>query len=303
MSTVRAFMFHDVRDLNETKFPTRYNLKSFLSKKEFNHQINYINKKYKIISSLDLPHINLDKGDVDYAVLTFDDGLVDHFYVHQQLKKLNVSGTFLIPTAPVVEQKMIHSHTIQFILAARDEKLLTKEILSSFEDASDLWMKYSRTNWIDNWWSKEMIFVTNFLRRHKSKTFDNYQYTEHLFQKYVSKDIHAFASDFYLNPNQIEEMSYNNMVIGGHGNSSDNLLLVEDIETDIDKSHWFVGHFSDDFIFSYPNGGFSEEIKNTLKKYKCSLSYTVVPQTLTSLDTIDPLEFPRYDSPQRIPLK
>jgi len=303
MSTIRAFMFHDVRDLNETKFPARYNLKSFLDKKEFNHQINYINKKYKIISSLDVPNINLQDGNVDYAVLTFDDGLVDHFYVYQELKKLNVSGTFLIPTAPVVEQKMIHSHTIQFILAARDEKLLTKEILSSFEDASDLWMKYSHTNWIDNWWSKEMIFVTNFLRRHKSKTFDNYQYAEHLFQKYVSKDIHSFANDFYLNPNQIEEMSYNNMVIGGHGNSSDNLLLVEDIEADIDKSHWFVGHFSDDFVFSYPNGGFSEEIKNTLKKYKCSLSYTVVPQTLTSLDTIDPLEFPRYDSPQRIPLK
>ena len=44
---------------------------------------------------------------INYAVLTFDDGLVDHFYVHQQLKKLNISGTFLIPTAPVVEQKMM----------------------------------------------------------------------------------------------------------------------------------------------------------------------------------------------------
>jgi peptidoglycan/xylan/chitin deacetylase (PgdA/CDA1 family) len=42
---------------------------------------------------------------LDYAVLTFDDGLVDHFYVYQELKKLNVSGTFLVPTAPDTRTK------------------------------------------------------------------------------------------------------------------------------------------------------------------------------------------------------
>ena len=104
MSTIRAFMFHDVRDLTQTKFPGRYNLKSFLDKNQFQNQVNFINKKYKIISSLDVPNINLEEGNVDYAVLTFDDGLVDHFYVYNELKKLNVSGTFLVPTAPVIEQ-------------------------------------------------------------------------------------------------------------------------------------------------------------------------------------------------------
>ena len=46
MSTIRAFMFHDVRDLTETKFPTRYNLKSFLDKTQFLHQLDFINNKY-----------------------------------------------------------------------------------------------------------------------------------------------------------------------------------------------------------------------------------------------------------------
>ena len=98
-------------------------------------------------------------------------------------------------------------------------------------------------------------------------------------------------------------MSYYNMVIGGHGNSSDNLLLLDDVESDINRSHWFTQHFSDDFVFSYPNGGFNGEVKDIMKKYKCKLSYTIVPQTITSLDTVDYLEFPRYDSPQKIPLK
>ena len=303
MSTIRAFMFHDVRDLSQTEYPTRYNLKSFLNKKEFIHQLNFINNKYKIISSLDVPNINLQDGNVDYAVLTFDDGLVDHFYVYQELKKLNVSGTFLVPTAPVVEQKMIHSHKIQFILASEDEKILSREILSSFDNAYDLWEKYSHTKWVDNWWSDEMIFITNFLRKHKDENFDNYTYTDYLFKKYVSNDMYSFAGDFYLNLDQLEEMANNNMVIGGHGNSSDNLLLIDDVVHDIHKSHWFVQHFSDDFVFSYPNGGFNEKIKEVMKKYNCKISYTVEPKTLTDLDYIDYLEFPRYDSPQKIPLK
>ena len=36
---------------------------------------------------------------------------------------------------------MIHSHKIQFILAAQDEKILTKEILTDFGGTDDLWTK------------------------------------------------------------------------------------------------------------------------------------------------------------------
>ena len=303
MSTIRAFMFHDVRESNETEFPSRYNLKSFLNKDQFTHQLNYINNNYKIISSLDVPLVDLNFGSRDYAVLTFDDGLSDHYHVHQQLNKLNVSGTFLVPTAPILEQKMIHSHKIQFILAAVDEKILTRHILKNFSNANELWLRYTYTEWVDNWWSDEMIFVTNFLRKHNDNGFNNYEYTDYLFKKYVSEDMDSFSSDFYLNLNQLEEMSNNNMVIGGHGDSSDNLLLVDDVVKDIDRSAWFVNHFSDDFVFSYPNGGFNDTVKDVLKINKCMISYTITPKTITNLDVVDYLEFPRYDSPQKIPLK
>ena len=42
MSTIRAFMFHDVRDLNQTKFPGRYNLKSFIDKQELSNYLKFI---------------------------------------------------------------------------------------------------------------------------------------------------------------------------------------------------------------------------------------------------------------------
>lgn len=291
-------MFHDIRDTDKTLFPRRYNLKSFLNKEQFLRQLDSINNRYEVVSSLEAPNLDLTKGCTDYAVLTFDDGLVDHYYVHHHLRDLNLSGTFLVPSAPVLDQHMIHSHKIQFILAAVDEKILTKDILKNFANANDLWLKYTETDCASNWWSDEMIFITNCLRKHKGPGFNNYEYTDFLFQKYVAADIESFSRDFYLTELNLDEMSNNNMVIGGHGHSSENLLLVDNIEAEVKKSYNFVNQYSSNFIFSYPNGGFNDEIKTVMKKYSCEVGYTVKPMTITGLDVLDKLEFPRYNSPE-----
>lgn len=301
MATIRAFMYHDVRDLADTNFPDRYKLRSFITKKQFRHQIDLIKSRYVIIKSTDIHNIDLDDDENDYAVLTFDDGLSDHYYVYKYLKSIGTSATFLIPSAPVLEQKMIHSHKIQFILASVSEELLVQEILENFVNRSEIWDKYSITKWKDNWWSKEMIFSTNFLRYHKTPSFDNYAYADHLFEKHVSADAENFISNFYLNETQIGEISNNgDMAVGGHGYTSDNLLLIDDVGFDIRESYKLVKRYSDDFVFSYPNGGFDQNIKNVLKECGCSLSYTVKPMTITNLDSVDYLEFPRYDGPQKI---
>jgi hypothetical protein len=294
-------MFHDIRNPEDTKYSERYNLKSFLNEKQFEHQIDVISSKYKVIRSDELFDIDIN-GNTDYATLTFDDGLSDHFYVYKHLKSKNISGTFLVPTIPIKDHKVMNTHKIQFILASFDNSLLTEEILSNFSNKEEIWLEYSKTKWKNNWWSKEMIFITNFLRRHNID-FDNFEYTDELFKKYITGDEEQFAKEFYLKTSEIEEMSNNNMIIGGHGNVSENLLLIDDVENDISESFNFIKDYSNDFIFSYPNGGYDDNIKGIMEKFNCKLSYTVNPMTITDLDKIDYLEFPRYDSPQKIELK
>jgi len=299
MATLRAFMYHDVRDIHDTDFPRRYEAKSFLSKAQFEYQVNLLSEKYQIISSLDIFSIDLQEDKNDYAVLTFDDGLLDHYYVYNFLRKKKLSGTFLIPRIPILENKTMNTHKIQFILAAVNEEKLTQEILSNFTNSKEIWELYSQTKWKNNWWSPEQIFTTNFLRRH-NKDFDNYAYTNYLFNKYVTNNEGAFSQKFYLSENQIQEMSDNGMVIGGHGDISENLLLVKDKESDIKNSHDFIKKFSSKFVFSYPNGGYDDNTKSIMRKYGCILSYTINHSTITDLDTVDYLEFPRYDAPQKI---
>jgi hypothetical protein len=43
-------------------------------------------------------------------------------------------------------------------------------------------------------------------------------------------------------------------------------------------------------------------IKDYMSEIDCFISYTIKPTTITELDDIDYLEFPRYDSPQKIEL-
>lgn len=295
-------MFHDIRNIENTNYPKRYNLKSFLNENQFLFQINEIRKRYKIISSLDIKNIDLETDDENYAVLTFDDGLLDHYKVFKHLKALKISGTFFIPRMPIVEKRVMNTHKIQFILAAAKEKIIVDEILSLFDNKDEIWSEYSVSRFKNNWWSKEMTFITNFLRSYKDDRVNYKDLTDLFFKKFVTEEETNFSNDLYLNVDQIEEMADNGMVIGGHGNISENLLLLEDYKSDIDESKKFISKYSDEFSFSYPNGGFNNEIKNYMRQANCVIAYTTIPTTLTELDNIDYLEFPRYDSPQIIKL-
>ena len=272
MLNVTPFMFHDVRDCSDSRYMRRYNLRSFLTVKQFVDQLKYIMGRYKIISSKQLYNIHEETIEGECAVLTFDDGLLDHYAnVFPILKYYNVSGTFLVAAKPAIEDYIIHSHKIQFILSCVEneevlvERLFDKLNLDSFERAS-LWEKYSVSNFKDNWWTKEMIFVTNFLRYHAES---RYSVVNELFNEFVTKDNKAFNEFLYMKTEHIERIIKSDMIVGGHGYTSENLLSLNDEERyeDITKSLDFVKYFSTDgFIsFSYPNGSYNHKVIDDIK--------------------------------------
>lgn len=302
-ATLRTFMYHDIRNPEDTPFPNRYKLRSFLTEKQFLAQLKYISERYVIISSLDILKIDLKDFKSDLVVLTFDDGLKDHYQVYKWLKQYKFPATFFVPSKPILEHSIIKSHMIQFIIAACDEKELTKELLENHEGEhyqKMIWDKYSKSKWKNNWWTPEMTFLTNYMR---DTTICSERQIEFLFLSYVHPSIEEFSKDLYLSKLELEEMSYNQYInIGGHGDTSINLLDTSYPDKEVDKCAKFISKYSDTFTFSYPNGGFNDDIKDILDYNKCQLAFTVVPKTLTDLDDIDYLEMPRYDGPQKLPL-
>ena len=170
-------MFHDIRDLENTKYSERYKLRSFMSFNEFKEKLKYLSKEYNIVNSSEIQSLKTSKS--KHAVLTFDDGLLDHYHVAQLLSDMKLSGTFLVPTQAVRDRVLMRTHKIQFLLASISEKLLVERILGLIKDSCsiNLWEKYSKTKWQDNWWTSEMIFVTNILRY-----YDDGSITDNLFR-------------------------------------------------------------------------------------------------------------------------
>jgi len=287
---ITCFMYHDIRDA--MSYHKRYDLKSFLKVSNFRKHIKYIKDNYKVIGTKDITN-NIDSEE-NLAILTFDDGLKDHYDITEILLDNNISGTFLIPTLPISDGKMIHSHKIQFIMACEDESIIKYKILNMVDTPiQETYDTYSKTMVKNNWWSKDMIFITNFLRYgDKDKNITN-----HLFKTIVSNNEKSFCEDFYLNETQVREMINSGMEIGGHGYTSD-ILNLDNMVMEIDKSIEYIKTFhNDEIIFSYPNGVFNDEIIMYLKEKKCIFAYTTESKSMYNNDL---LRIPRFDGPQTI---
>jgi hypothetical protein len=123
-------MYHDIRD--DKKYPKRYGLKSFLDVNKFKKHLDLLTNRYEIIRTSDIP--NVIDVDGNYAILTFDDGLKDHYHITELLLSHGINGMFLVPTLPITDGRIIHSHKIQFLLASEDEKILSKKVLEGLKD-------------------------------------------------------------------------------------------------------------------------------------------------------------------------
>lgn len=255
-----VFMFHDIRDPPYI-CPKRYLMRSYLQTETFNERLDFIQKNYCIVPLEDIVlKKTLPKAE-KYACLTFDDGLVDHYNtVFPILKYRKIHGTFFIPSDCIYTQNLINSHKIQFIIGyCENISKMVQDILKEF--GQDIWEIYSKSLFPNNWWSKEEIFITRFLRTDPIKQ-DKTKLIDFLYER-IPK-----PKNFYMSLDQIKEIIRDGFGIGGHGNYSLDLSKIptEEQEKEIVSSKTFLESLGiKTFLFSFPNGGYSVESLNILK--------------------------------------
>ena len=293
---IKAFTYHDIRDPQHSGHPRRLELRSFASTTQFKFQLKFITENYTVIEPQHLKE-NLKE---DCAILTFDDGLKDHYWVAEILDEAKLKATFLIPTLAIRDRKVIKAHKIQFILATISEKKVVENIFdltgSDPYERDALWNTFSVSHRPNNWWSKEMVFVTNFLRRHAAGD----TITDKLFVKFITKDEKDFCSDFYLTPVEVGYMAKCGMIIGGHGYRSTDLARSKSQEEEIKESLLYAASFSaPPLSFSYPQGSYDDDTVSCVKTYNCEFAYTTRAENITSDTNL--LKIPRFDAPQTLP--
>jgi len=262
-------MYHYVRPIKKSKFPEIKGLEI----ESFQKQLSYFEKNFSM-GGIDfiLNSINLEQNSkLEKVILTFDDGLKDHFkYVFPILKEKNIQGLFFPPAKPIIENKVLDVHKIQFILASVKEKsILVKEIFEKInemrkefeiEDPQSLWKKLAISTRFD---SAEIMFLKRILQRelpNKIKT----NITKELFQKYVSNDEKDFSKQLYLSFDEINEMRENGMYFSSHSYSHEwlSFLSPDELEHEIKKSVKFAKRINPNMeqIMCYPYGDYDSNV-------------------------------------------
>ncbi len=314
-------MYHDVRDLHHTNHPRRYELKSFLRVEEFEAQLDYIQRFYTVVSVAQILAMYRGAAELpsNALVMTFDDGLKDHYTeVLPRLKARSLTGAFFLPARAVLHRSVMNAHKIQFILAAAEEVVVVRKVFESLDalrrqgvtlPSNDaLWSTFSRSQFPGrNRWSPEMVFVTNLLRNGLTKDLCE-SITAELFAKMVTVNEAGFANELYLSFDDAREMRSAGMEIGGHGYESVNLACLDEdeIENEVKRSALFLSDLFDqssisELIFSYPNGGVNLTTKACLRRHGFAAAFTTQMQLVVDIDALELLEIPRLDAPQQLP--
>ena len=298
---IYIIMYHYVREVKHSNYP---NLKA-LELNEFKKQISFFKKNFNFIDQNNLEEIISSKKipNKPSILLTFDDGLIDHYkYVFPILLKNKISGCFYPSIRALKQNEVLEVNKIQFILEKEKDR---KKILSEIEanliklSGEKLEKFYNKIKQWSRFDDKDTFFIKQLLQ-HLLHTKIRNKITNKLFQKTVNKEEKDFASKLYMSSKNIKEMYLNKMFIGLHG--SDHLWLKylnkNEQEREIKNSLSFFSKIGikNNISMAYPYGSYNKITLNLLKKYKIKFAFTTKPGSINSNNLMKRYLFPRYDT-------
>lgn len=217
------------------------------------------------------------------CLLTFDDGVRDHYlHAYLILRSRNLSGLFFILDRSE-DRGLVLGHKIHFLLAtlgvdAFREAILTQLDVSErerFTQAETMYQrKYPATSADDR-----INLLKAVLQRDLSVDAD--PILSDLFGMYVGSEKET-AQTYYLNIEQIQEMSAAGMHFGGHSRTHPWFDWIDAAtrDSEIRTSAAWVRQFEPGpWAFAYPYGGLSDDSPDLLQAHGFAAAFTTQTQT------------------------
>ena len=282
---MKSIMYHYIRQ-KEKDLP----FLKFLNIKNFKKQLDYFAKKNSFITKKEFKEAIINKKYLGKKViLTFDDGLIDHYnYVLPELKKRNLWGIFFIPSGQFKEKKLLHPHRVHFLLGKYGGEFMLKELKKIL--TNDMVLKEN----IEKFESKIYYDQNNdsFTETFKKKL--NYLLDKNYRESVIQKLTELFLNEeeifkrFYLTEEMIREMVNAGMSIGSHSVNHPILSELDDSkqEIEISDSSKFIDKFlnkNDLRIFCYPYGHkftFNKTTQEILKTLNFDCAFSFNPQDI-----------------------
>lgn len=296
---MKAIMYHYVRPAPEQLPYFRY-----LHIDDFARQLDWFARHDRFLSREEFCNA-CETGDArDGIVLTFDDGLADHYsYVLPLLVERGLFGIFYVCTAPLERRKLLDVHRIHLLLGRLGGKAALRRLSECLDPAmlSDAHVKDFREA---TYCTQDNDGATTSFKRVLNYII-SYQHREHLLDQLFAEAFgdEDYAQGFYLGTEQIREMNRLGMVVGSHGINHYvfSKLSVEQQNEEIRCSFDSLSRILGKPVttFCYPYGGqhtFTDETVCLLERAGCQYAFAVDPRAVTSADLQGNRQvLPRYD--------
>lgn len=298
-------MYHYVRDLPRTRYP---GIKGLLTR-DFEGQLDYIARHYSVCSFSQVIAAMRGTGELpsNGCLLTFDDGLIDHYMtVFPLLQERGMVGSFFPPAGAILEGRVLDVHKLQFILAASSDHCRVAEQLfdllrpyrseHSLPGNDQLWQEHAVP---DRFNTTEAALIKRLLQRTLPKGVRS-EITANLFARHVSEDEQAFAHELYMDMSQMRCMTRHGMEFGGHGYHHVWLgsASQEDQVLEITRTLQFLttvyGCQPADWVMCYPYGSYNSATLQLLAQASCAIGLTTRVELVPDLSR--PLELSRLDT-------
>ena len=313
MSALTIVMYHYVRDLAHSRYPA---IKG-RTIEEFEGQLDWITRHYTVCSTRDV--IAAARGQralpPNACLLTFDDGLLDHFtVVFPRLVARGLTASFYPPAVAAAQQAVLDTHKIHFILAAAPDHgalaLRVRALIDARRAEADvppsaaLWDRWARREPSD-FDTAPVLFIKRVLQ-HALPERVRAAITATLFDELVGVSERAFARELYMDVDQLRCLVAHGMEVGGHGAAHvwlDTLSPAEQ-RAEIEATAAFLGQVHGrppvDWVMCYPFGAYTSETLALLPPAGCALGLTT--RFAVASDVSSPLELPRLDT-NHLPLR
>lgn len=299
-------MYRYVRDLPNTRYPKI----NAMSPRDFKGQLDYICKHYTVctLDQVIAASLNGSRLPAKSCLLTFDDGLIDHYTtVFPRLISRGLPAVFFPAAKPVLEHVVLDTHKIHFILAStQDPKTLPTQILEllkphreSFPDIpadEALLKKFAVPARFD---SPETLFVKRVLQKALPDAV-RLAIIEELYNRHVNIPETTLAHELYMDIPQLKTMAKQGMAVGGHGyshlwlDSLDENAQAYEIRKSQEMLSLVHNHPPKHWALCYPYGGANDATLKLLQSKGCVLAFNA--QLGLAPDLSNPLALPRLDA-------
>lgn len=305
MTRVSIIMYHYIRDLEHSRYPAITGLDAAL----FRRQLDFLRHNFTIIRMEELLAA-LAGGNLpdNAALLTFDDGYLDHYtVVFPLLVKFGLQGSFF-PPARVLESKVVlNVNKIHFMLASADAKkvyqALRREIRARqgpefhIPDLETFVEKYGGANRFN---TGEALFIKQTLQKNLPEGLREL-ITDQLFREFVGVDEAVLAGELYCDAEQLLTMKKFGMFIGLHGYNHGWLgeTAPAEYERDIDLALSYMDGAGlidrKAWVMNYPYGSWNHGLIDCLRARGCLAGLTTKPDA-ADLERDGRWLLPRFDT-------